>query len=187
MGLIQASNMGFMARHQLALKYETPRQREERRKRFSRLMEDWKLSVAFKVHLQIKSEYKMFSTARCESNAAPNTHANFVDLALPGMLPVLNEHCLNQSVKASLALGGRILPQIKFDRKHYTFCDLPQSYQITQKHYPIMLDGRLFYYDYNNQENYILIDRMQMEQVSLIRALIKIAFLGHCKTHLQRR
>ena len=94
-------------------------------------MEDWKLSVAFKVHLQIKSKYKMFSTALCKSNAAPNTHANFVDLALPGMLPVLNEHCLNQAVKASLALGGRILPQIKFDRKHYTFCDLPQAYQIT--------------------------------------------------------
>jgi aspartyl-tRNA(Asn)/glutamyl-tRNA(Gln) amidotransferase subunit B len=62
-------------------------------------MEDWKLSVAFKVHLQIKSKYKMFSTALCESNAPPNTHANFVDLALPGMLPVLNEHCLNQAVK----------------------------------------------------------------------------------------
>jgi aspartyl-tRNA(Asn)/glutamyl-tRNA(Gln) amidotransferase subunit B len=155
--------MGFTANQRYQLKYETPRQREERRKKFSRLMDDWKLSVAFQVHLQIKSKYKMFSTARCETNAAPNTHANFVDLALPGMLPVLNEHCLNQAVKASLALGGRILPQIKFDRKHYTFCDLPQSYQITQKHYPIMLDGRLFYYDYNDHENYILIDRMQME------------------------
>ena len=108
----------------------------------------------------------MFSTALCESNAPPNTHANFVDLALPGMLPVLNEYCLNQSIKASLALGGRILPQIKFDRKHYTFCDLPQAYQITQKHFPIMLDGRLFFYDYKDQENYILIERMQMEQVS---------------------
>lgn len=80
------------------------------------------------------------------------------------MLPVLNEHCLNQAIKASLALGGRILPQIKFDRKHWTFCDLPQAYQITQKFNPIMLDGRLFYYDYKNQENYILIERIQMEQ-----------------------
>ena len=50
-----------------------------------------------------------------------------------------------------------------------------------------MLDGRLFYYDYNNQENYILIDRMQMEQVSQTFALFIYAFLGHCKTHIQRR
>lgn len=54
--------------------------------------------------------------------------ANFVDLALPGMLPVLNEECLDLAIKASLGLGGRILPLIKFDRKHYTYADLPQSY-----------------------------------------------------------
>merc|ERR1719361_879889 len=112
----------------------------------------------------MNSKNKMFSTSLNTSSEEPNTHANFVDLGLPGMLPVLNENCLDLAIKASLALGGRILPQIKFDRKHYTFCDLPQAYQITQKHYPIMLDGRLFYYDYKDNENYILIDRMQMEQ-----------------------
>ena len=156
--------MDFSVKHRL--KYETPREREERRKKYLRMMQDWKLTVGYKIHVQLKSKYKMFSTALCESNAAPNTSANFVDMGLPGMLPVLNEHCLNQAVKASLALGGRILPQIKFDRKHYTYCDLPQAYQITQKHYPIMLDGRLFYYDYKDNENYVLIDRVQMEQVS---------------------
>ena len=107
----------------------------------------------------------MFVDSLCTNLEEPNTHANLVDMALPGMLPVLNEHCLNQAIKASLALGGRILPQIKFDRKHYTYCDLPQAYQITQQHYPIMLDGRLFYYDYKDQENYVLIERVQMEQV----------------------
>ncbi len=80
------------------------------------------------------------------------------------MLPVLNEECLDLAIKASLALGGRILPQIKFDRKHYVYADLPQAYQITQKHYPIMLDGRLFFYDYKENENHILIQRIQMEQ-----------------------
>lgn len=80
------------------------------------------------------------------------------------MLPVLNEECLNQAVKASLALGGRILPKIKFDRKHYVYADLPQAYQITQKHNPIMMDGRLFFYDYKENENHILIERIQMEQ-----------------------
>ena len=90
----------------------------------------------------------------------PNTHANFVDLGLPGMLPVLNEECLDLAIKASLALGGRILPKIKFDRKHYTYADLPQAYQITQLHYPIMKDGRLFFYDYKDNENHIYIDRI---------------------------
>ena len=77
------------------LKYETPREREVRRKKYEKLMEDWKLTVGFRIHMQVKSKYKMFSTALCKTNAGPNTHANFVDLALPGMLPVLNEHCLN--------------------------------------------------------------------------------------------
>lgn len=96
--------------------------------------------------------------------AEPNTQANFVDLGLPGMLPVLNEECLDLAIKASLGLGGRILPLIKFDRKHYCYSDLPQSYQITQKHNPIMKDGRLFFFDYRDQESHILIDRIQMEQ-----------------------
>lgn len=59
------------------------------------------------------------------ASAEPNTHANFVDLALPGMLPVLNEECLDLGIKSSLALGGRILPQIKFDRKHFVYADMP--------------------------------------------------------------
>ena len=100
----------------------------------------------------------------CTVAEEPNTHANFIDLGLPGMLPVLNEECLDLAIKASLALGGRILPQIKFDRKHYVYADLPSGYQITQKHYPIMMDGRLFFYDYKESENHIYIERIQMEQ-----------------------
>ena len=65
------------------LKYETPRERTERRKMYEKMMETWQLTVGFRIHMQVKSKYKMFSTALCETNAAPNTHANFVDLALP--------------------------------------------------------------------------------------------------------
>ena len=107
--LVQSQCMGLTV-PQHRLKYETPRERTERRKQYEKMMETWQLTVGFRIHMQVKSKYKMFSTALCETNAAPNTHANFVDLALPGMLPVLNEHCLNQSIKAALALGGRILP-----------------------------------------------------------------------------
>lgn len=64
----------------------------------------------------------------CSQLEQANTRANFVDLALPGMLPVLNEECLNLAVKASLALKGDINRRIKFDRKHYYYSDLPQGY-----------------------------------------------------------
>ena len=91
----QIQSMDFAAATKNRLKYETPREREERRKKYVRLMKDWKLTVGYKIHAQIKSKYKMFSTSRCDLGAAPNTCANFVDMGLPGMLPVLNEHCLN--------------------------------------------------------------------------------------------
>ena len=75
--------------------------------------------------------------------AESNIHANMVDLALPGMLPVLNEECLDIAILCSLALNGNIADKIKFDRKHYFYADLPQGYQITQKDHPIMKDGQL--------------------------------------------
>ena len=102
----------------------------------------------------------MFLDSLCTNLEEPNTHANLVDMALPGMLPVLNEHCLNQAIKCSIALEGNILPKIKFDRKHYSYADLPQGYQITQKHYPIMERGKLDFFDYKDQENHILIQRI---------------------------
>jgi|LauGreDrversion4_2_1035121.scaffolds.fasta_scaffold679194_1 aspartyl-tRNA(Asn)/glutamyl-tRNA(Gln) amidotransferase subunit B len=58
----------------------------------------------------------------------PNTQANYVDLGFPGMLPVLNEDCLDKALRCGLALAGRIPNYIKFDRKHYNYPDLPQGY-----------------------------------------------------------
>lgn len=97
------------------------------------MMTKWKLKVGFEFHAQIKSKYKMFSTTLCpdSNDAEPNTHVNFGDLGIPGLLPVLNEDCLDRAIRCALALGGRIPPFIKFDRKHYTYGDLPQGYQIT--------------------------------------------------------
>jgi aspartyl-tRNA(Asn)/glutamyl-tRNA(Gln) amidotransferase subunit B len=64
-----------------------------------------------------------------------------LDLAYPGMLPVLNTECLNKAIFCSLALKGKIPEWMQFDRKHYFYADLPQGYQITQKDEPIMKDG----------------------------------------------
>ena len=93
----------------------------------------------------------------------PNTNANYADLALPGMLPVLNADCLDKAIICSLGLAGRIPNFIKFDRKHYYYADNPHGYQITQKHNPIMEDGRMFFFDCHDNENHILIQRVQME------------------------
>lgn len=108
----------------------------------------------------------MFSSSRTSFNEDPNMRANYVDFACPGMLPVLNEDCLDKSIKCSLALAGRIPNYIKFDRKHYSYPDCPQGYQITQKHNPIMTDGRLFYFDCHDNMNHVLVERVQMEQDS---------------------
>lgn len=95
------------------------------------MMESYKLMVGLEFHVQIKSPFKMFSSSRTSYNEEPNTRANYVDFACPGMLPVLNEDCLDKSIKCSLALAGRIPNYIKFDRKHYCYPDNPQGYQIT--------------------------------------------------------
>ena len=91
---------------------ETARERLSRRKDLETLMKTWKLKVGFEFHVQMKTKHKMFSSkllssnfvlaALCSHDAEPNTMANFVDLALPGMLPVLNEECLDLAIKASL-------------------------------------------------------------------------------------
>lgn len=76
------------------------------------------------------------------------------------MLPVLNEECLNLSVKAALALNGRVNSRIKFDRKHYFYSDQPYGYQITQKEFPIMEQGHLFFFDKNHRKRSLTIERL---------------------------
>lgn len=84
-------------------------------------------SAHFNQLVDVNNHY-FIAALNCDSLAEPNTHVNFVDLALPGMLPVLNENCLDLAIKASLALGGTIPGFIKWDRKHYNYADLPQAY-----------------------------------------------------------
>ena len=76
----------------------------------------------------MNSKRKLFSNSLATQLAEANIHANMVDLALPGMLPVLNSECLDIAIKCSLALNGKIAQKIKFDRKHYFYADLPQGY-----------------------------------------------------------
>lgn len=92
------------------------------------ILQDFDLKVGFEIHAQMNSRMKLFSSSLATQLAEANIYANMVDLAFPGMLPVLNEECLNIAILCSLALNGEIAEKIKFDRKHYFYADLPQGY-----------------------------------------------------------
>ena len=104
---------------------------------------DWEVVIGLEVHAQIKSESKLFSGASTKFGAEPNNSVSFVDAAMPGMLPVLNEKCVEQAVKTGLGLRAKINLTSAFDRKNYFYPDLPQGYQISQFYHPIIGEGSI--------------------------------------------
>jgi aspartyl-tRNA(Asn)/glutamyl-tRNA(Gln) amidotransferase subunit B len=89
------------------------------------ILQRYKMRVGFEFHVQINTKAKLFSTSPNMSNEEPNTMTNFVDIAIPGSLPVFNDECLGLALRASVAFGGEISKQLQFDRKHYFYQDLP--------------------------------------------------------------
>jgi aspartyl-tRNA(Asn)/glutamyl-tRNA(Gln) amidotransferase subunit B len=103
----------------------------------------WEIVVGLEVHAQVISKSKLFSGAATDFGAAPNTQVSFVDAAMPGMLPVLNEECVAQAVRTGLGLNAQINLHSRFDRKNYFYADLPQGYQISQFEFPIVGKGQV--------------------------------------------
>ncbi|MEE4120095.1 MAG: Asp-tRNA(Asn)/Glu-tRNA(Gln) amidotransferase GatCAB subunit B, partial [Paracoccaceae bacterium] len=97
---------------------------------------DWELVIGLEVHAQVSSQAKLFSGASTAFGAEPNHNVAFVDAAMPGMLPVINEFCVAQAVRTGLGLKARINLASAFDRKNYFYPDLPQGYQISQLYHP---------------------------------------------------
>jgi aspartyl-tRNA(Asn)/glutamyl-tRNA(Gln) amidotransferase subunit B len=102
---------------------------------------DWEIIIGLEVHAQVTSKSKLFSGASAEYGGAPNDHVSFVDAAMPGMLPVINEFCVEQAVRTGLGLKAQINNYSVFDRKNYFYPDLPQGYQISQFKQPIVGEG----------------------------------------------
>jgi aspartyl-tRNA(Asn)/glutamyl-tRNA(Gln) amidotransferase subunit B len=102
---------------------------------------DWEVIIGLEVHAQVLSKAKLFSGASAEFGGAPNDHVSFVDAAMPGMLPVINEFCVDQAVRTGLGLKAQINEVSVFDRKNYFYPDLPQGYQISQYKRPIVGEG----------------------------------------------
>ncbi len=101
----------------------------------------WESVIGLEVHLQLATQSKIFSGSPTAFGAEPNTQASAVDLAMPGMLPVLNEKALCHAVKFGLGIGARINKRSVFDRKNYFYPDLPKGYQISQFESPIVGKG----------------------------------------------
>jgi len=102
---------------------------------------DWEVVMGLEVHAQIASKSKLFSGASTKFGAEPNENVSLVDAAMPGMLPVINEFCVEQAVRTGLGLNAQINKMSRFDRKNYFYPDLPQGYQISQFEFPIVGEG----------------------------------------------
>jgi aspartyl-tRNA(Asn)/glutamyl-tRNA(Gln) amidotransferase subunit B len=103
----------------------------------------WEIVCGLEVHAQVTSNAKLFSGASTAFGAEPNSQVSPVDAGMPGMLPVLNGHCVAQAVKTGLGLEAHINRVSIFERKNYFYPDLPNGYQISQYEHPIVGHGKL--------------------------------------------
>ena len=125
---------------------------------------NWEVIIGLEIHAQITSHSKLFSGSSTEFGAEPNTQVSFVDAGMPGMLPVLNQVCVEQAVKTGLGLNAQINAFSVFDRKNYFYPDLPQGYQISQFNYPIVGKGMVHVAMPDGTIKDVGITRVHMEQ-----------------------
>ncbi|MCB1784236.1 MAG: Asp-tRNA(Asn)/Glu-tRNA(Gln) amidotransferase subunit GatB [Alphaproteobacteria bacterium] len=104
---------------------------------------DWEIVIGMEIHAQVTANAKLFSGASTAFGAAPNSQVSFVDAAMPGMLPVLNEKCVEQAIRTGLGLNAQVNTRSVFARKNYFYPDLPQGYQISQYDQPIIGEGKI--------------------------------------------
>ena len=106
-------------------------------------MSDWEVVIGLEIHAQLATKSKIFSGSPTAYGAAPNTQADLVDLAYPGVLPVLNARAVEMAVKFGLAVDATVARRSVFARKNYFYPDLPKGYQISQYELPVVARGSL--------------------------------------------
>jgi aspartyl-tRNA(Asn)/glutamyl-tRNA(Gln) amidotransferase subunit B len=104
---------------------------------------EWETIIGLEIHTQLATKTKIFSGASTAYGAEPNTQACAIDLAMPGVLPVLNHEAVRMAVKLGLAIGAEIAPTSVFARKNYFYADLPKGYQISQYELPVVRHGEM--------------------------------------------
>lgn len=125
---------------------------------------EWEVVIGLEVHAQVMSNSKLFSGAPTDFGAEPNENVSLVDAAMPGMLPVINEKCIEQAVRTGLGLGAKINLRSVFDRKNYFYADLPQGYQISQYLDPIVGEGKIIIDLPEGESREVGITRLHLEQ-----------------------
>ena len=124
----------------------------------------WEVVIGLEVHAQAVAEAKLFSSAATAFGADPNTQVSLVDVAMPGMLPVINERSIEQAVRTGLGIKARINRYSVFDRKNYFYPDLPQGYQISQFSDPIVGKGEIVLDMADGESRTVEITRIHLEQ-----------------------
>ncbi|MEE4346674.1 MAG: Asp-tRNA(Asn)/Glu-tRNA(Gln) amidotransferase GatCAB subunit B, partial [Paracoccaceae bacterium] len=143
----------------LDLTYETPKPRV-----IAGAKQDWELVIGMEVHAQVSSNAKLFSGASTKFGNEPNANVSFVDAAMPGMLPVINDFCVEQAVRTGLGLNAQINLWSAFDRKNYFYPDLPQGYQISQLYHPIVGEGQILVEMGPGVARLVRVERIHLEQ-----------------------
>ncbi|API88921.1 aspartyl/glutamyl-tRNA amidotransferase subunit B [Marinilactibacillus sp. 15R] len=119
--------------------------------------------IGLEIHVELKTNSKMFSPSPAHFGAEPNTNTNVIDWGYPGVLPVVNERAVEFGMKAALALNCTITQDTKFDRKNYFYPDNPKAYQISQFDRPIGHDGWIEI-EVNGEKKKIRIERVHLEE-----------------------
>jgi len=124
----------------------------------------WETVIGLEIHTQLATNTKIFSGSSTAFGSAPNTQANLVDLAYPGVLPVLNKDVVRMAVKFGLAIDAEITERSVFARKNYFYPDLPKGYQISQFELPIVGLGHLDITLENGETKRIGVTRAHLEE-----------------------
>jgi aspartyl-tRNA(Asn)/glutamyl-tRNA(Gln) amidotransferase subunit B len=124
---------------------------------------EWETVIGLEVHAQLQTTSKIFSGASTRYGSEPNTQACAVDLAFPGVLPVMNMEAARMAVKFGLAIGAEINHRSVFARKNYFYPDLPKGYQISQFELPIVGLGQLTI-EVDGEEKIIGVTRAHLEE-----------------------
>jgi len=124
----------------------------------------WESVIGLEIHVQLLTKSKIFSSSSTMYGKDPNKQASYVDLGMPGTLPVLNKEVIKKAVQFGLAINAEITNKSIFARKNYFYPDLPKNYQISQLDLPIVEGGYIEIKDSNNSNKKINITRAHLEE-----------------------
>ena len=127
-------------------------------------MSNWESVIGLEIHVQLLTKSKIFSSSSTTYGKKPNKQASYVDLGMPGTLPVLNKGVIKKAIQFGLAINAEVAKKSIFARKNYFYPDLPKNYQISQLELPIVEGGYIEIQDKDNQKKRINITRAHLEE-----------------------